>query len=256
VGTDLILLDVKAGSGAFMKTPEEAAELAEACVGLADYWGRAARAAVTDMSQPLGSAIGNAIDVAEAVRLLKGEERGRLRELSVAFAAEALVALDGRDRDSAAKDAERALDSGDAATAFARMVEAQGGDPRVVEQPEAVLPRAPLVTPFEAPRSGYVAAIDAEALGRAASALGAGRAKKGDPIDPSVGIDFFPKIGERVEQGQELAIIHARDEDASAAARDRIVAAMTLSDDEVDAPPLVFGWHGSTKATDTRKGRQ
>ncbi|TMK96564.1 MAG: thymidine phosphorylase, partial [Actinobacteria bacterium] len=102
VGTDLILLDVKAGSGAFMKTPEAAAELASACVGLASKWGRRARAAVTDMSQPLGLAIGNALDVAEAVRLLKGEERGRLRELSVAFAAEALWALAGEERLAAA----------------------------------------------------------------------------------------------------------------------------------------------------------
>src|SRR5438270_911454 len=142
VETDLILLDVKAGSGAFMKTPGDAARLARACVALAAARGRACRAAVTDMAQPLGSAIGNALDVAEAVRLLRGEERGRLRELTVAFAREALVRLRGEDPTAAASAAERALDDGTAAERFARMIEAQGGDPRVVEDPWAILPTA------------------------------------------------------------------------------------------------------------------
>jgi pyrimidine-nucleoside phosphorylase len=244
VGTDLILLDVKAGSGAFMKTPQAAAELAEACVRLAGYWDRAARAAVTDMSQPLGSAIGNAIDVAEAVRLLKGEERGRLRELSVVFAAEALVALEGRDAESARKDAERALDAGDAAIVFGRMVEAQGGDPRVVDDPDSVLPRAPVLSDVVS-EGGNVAAVDAEALGRAAAALGAGRAKKGAPIDPAVGIEFFPKVGDRIEDGGRIAVIHARNEAAAAEASRRVLAALALSEEPVLAPPLVFGWHGS-----------
>jgi pyrimidine-nucleoside phosphorylase len=244
VGTDLILLDVKAGSGAFMKTPEAAAELAEACVRLAAYWDRAARAAVTDMSQPLGSAIGNAIDVAEAVRLLKGEERGRLRELSVAFAAEALVALDGRDDEAARKETERALDSGEAAATFAKMVEAQGGDPRVVDDPASVLPAAPVVSEVRSP-GGYLATVDAETLGRAAAALGAGRAKKGDPIDPAVGIEFFPKVGDRLDEGAPMAVVHARDEEAAAQAGQRVLAAVTVSDEPVQAPPLVFGWHGS-----------
>jgi len=244
VGTDLILLDVKAGSGAFMKTPEAAAELAEACVRLAGYWDRAARAAVTDMSQPLGSAIGNAIEVAEAVRLLKGEEHGRLRELSVAFAAEALVALEGRDAESARKDAERALDAGDAATVFGRMVEAQGGDPRVVDDPGSLLPRAPVISDVVS-GGGYVAAVDAEALGRAASALGAGRARKGAAIDPAVGIEFFPKIGDRIEDGGRIAVIHARDEAAAAEASRRVQRALNLSEQPVPAPPLVFGWHVS-----------
>ena len=244
VGTDLILLDVKAGSGAFMKTPEAAAELAEACVALAAYWDRSARAAVTDMSQPLGSAIGNAIEVAEAIGVLKGEEKGRLRELSVAFVAECLVALEGRDAGSARKEAERALDSGEAAAAFAKMVEAQGGDPSVVDDPGSVLPSAPVIMEVGSP-AGYVAAIDAEALGRAASALGAGRAKKGDPIDPAVGIEFYPKLGDRLEEGGRMAVVHAREEKAAGGAVRRVHAAVTLSEDPVEAPPLLFGWHGA-----------
>jgi pyrimidine-nucleoside phosphorylase len=256
VGTDLILLDVKAGSGAFMKTPEAAARLAEACVSLAGYWNRSARAAVTDMSQPLGSAIGNAIDVAEAIRLLKGEERGRLRELSVAFAAEALVALEGRDTESATKDAERVLDLGEAAVTFGRMVEAQGGDPRVVDDPGSVLPRAPVHIDVSSP-AGHVAAVDGEALGRAAAALGAGRTKKGDAIDPAVGIEFFPKVGDRLDEGGRIAVVHARDDQTALEASRRVREALTLSEEPVEAAPLVFGWHRSDDSvSDEGPGRE
>jgi pyrimidine-nucleoside phosphorylase len=245
VGTDLILLDVKAGSGAFMKTSAAAAELAGACVELARYWGRAARAAVTDMSQPLGSAIGNALDVAECVRVLKGEEEGRLRELSIAFAAEALVALHGKEPDEARSMVERVLDSGEAAEAFARMVEAQGGDPRVVDDPWTVLPRAPVKQEVDS-GAGYLEEVDAEALGRAAAALGAGRVKKGDAIDPAVGIEFFPKIGDLLETGEVVALVHALDERGAAACKERVLRAIAVSEEPAEAPPLLYGWHGTT----------
>ena len=248
VGTDLILLDVKAGSGAFMKTPEAAAELAAACTGLAADYGRACRAAVTDMSQPLGRAIGNALDVAEAVRLLKGEERGRLRELTVAFAAEALRSLEGRAEDEARKAAEAALDDGSAASAFAAMIEAQGGDPRVVDDPDGVLPRAPVEREVASGSAGWLAEVDAEALGRAASALGAGRAKKGDPIDPAVGVVFDPKVGDRLEAGQRIGTVHARDDEAARKASARVLGALRLSEHPVASPPLVYGWHGAGRA--------
>jgi pyrimidine-nucleoside phosphorylase len=243
VGSDLILLDVKAGSGAFMKTPGDAADLASACVGLAAHWRRRARAAVTDMSQPLGSAIGNALDVGEAVRLLRGEERGRLRDLSVAFASEALTSVGGVDPEEALSQAERAIDSGEAAERFGRMVQAQGGDPRVVEDPGGVLPRAPIR--LEVPGDeGVLAAVDAEALGRAAASLGAGRARKEDPIDPAVGIEFFPKVGDGVDPTEPIAIVHARDDSSAEAAAERVRRAVTMSDEPVDPPPLVYGWYG------------
>jgi pyrimidine-nucleoside phosphorylase len=245
VGTDLILLDVKAGSGAFMKTPEAAAELARACVGLATDWGRAARAAVTDMSQPLGSAIGNALEVAEAVRLLRGEERGRLRELTLAFAAEALVVLGGKEIGNAQERAARALDSGRAAESFARMVQAQGGDPRVLDDPWAVLPRAPVKAVVAGP-AGVLTAVDAEALGGAASGLGAGRVKKGDPIDPAVGIEFLPKIGDMLDGSSAVAMIHSQDEGSAARASEQVLRALTVADQPVlPPPPLVYGWHRS-----------
>jgi pyrimidine-nucleoside phosphorylase len=246
VGTDLILLDVKAGSGAFMKTPEAAAELASACMRLATAHHRQARAAVTDMSQPLGSAIGNALDIAEAVRLLKGEERGRLRELSVALVGEAVSILQRIDRAEATAGVERALDQGIGAEAFARMIEAQGGDPRVVDDPWTVLSRPSIRLPVQASGAGYLAGIDAEALGLAAAALGAGRMKKGDPIDPAVGIEFLPKIGDRLEEGQDIGTIHARDGNAATQASRRVLEALTVGRDPVEAPPLIYGWHEAT----------
>jgi pyrimidine-nucleoside phosphorylase len=244
IGTDLVLLDVKAGSGAFMKTPEDAAELAEACAALAKDWGRPTRAAVTDMSQPLGEAIGNALDIVEAVRLLRGELHGRLRDAAVVFAGEAVSRLLGVPMGEGRARAAAALDSGEALEAFRRMIQAQGGDPRVVDEPEQVLPSAPVRMPIMAERAGTLAAVDAEGLGRASGDLGAGRKKKGDAIDPSVGIVFLPKIGDRLVAGQELGRVHARsDGDAEAGIR-AVHAAMTIGDEPVEPPPLVFGWHG------------
>jgi pyrimidine-nucleoside phosphorylase len=242
VGTDLILLDVKAGSGAFMKTVEAAEELARACIALADGWGRACRVAVTDMSQPLGDAVGNALDVAEAVSLLSGAFRGRLRALVVAFAAEALVRLQDVDRTDAEARAERALDSGEALERFRRMVEAQGGDPRVADDPARVLPHAPVVAPIRAARPGTLTGTDAEAIGRAAAALGAGRISKGDAIDPAVGLVLRAKIGDRVDVGDEIGEVHARTrEDADGCAR-AVLDALTLGDEPVAPPPLVHAW--------------
>jgi pyrimidine-nucleoside phosphorylase len=269
VGSDLVMLDVKAGSGAFMKTPGAAAELASACMALASRWGRAARAAVTDMSQPLGRAVGNALEVAETVRVLQGQERGRLVELSLAFAGEALSALRpagkgrgtaGRGRGSAREDvapgsgtdalalvreAERALASGAAIESFRRMVQAQGGDPRVVDDPGAVLPQAPLRVEVEVPApGGWLAATDGEELGRAAVALGAGRRRKGDAIDPAVGFVFHPAVGERLEPGAPLATVHARDRERAEVTERAILGAITLSPEPVPAPPLIHGWYG------------
>jgi pyrimidine-nucleoside phosphorylase len=225
-----------------MKTPEDADALARACVDLAAGWGRPARAAVTDMSQPLGQAVGNALDIEEAVGLLRGERGGRLRDLTIEFVAAAQSALLDTPEEDARGRAERALSSGEAAEGFRRMVEAQGGDPRVVDDPHGVLPRAPVARPLPAERSGHLAAVDAEAIGRAAAALGAGRIKKGEPIDPAVGIVFHPKVGDRLESGQPIGEIRARSEDAAAAASVAVNAALTISEEPVVPPPLVYRW--------------
>ncbi|HEY8018315.1 MAG TPA: thymidine phosphorylase [Actinomycetota bacterium] len=242
VATDLILLDVKAGSGAFMKTPEEAERLAIECLDLATGWGRSARVAVTDMSQPLGDAVGNALDVAEAVELLQGRFRGRMRDLAVAFAAAALEHTGAVGRDESTARAEAALDDGRALGRFRAMVEAQGGDPRVADDPWAVLPRAPVVRALLADRGGVVRSMDAEAIGLASGALGAGRLHKGDPIDPAVGIVLRAKIGDRIEAGEPIGEVHARDDDAAIEAAARVNAALTLGEGDVTPPPLVHGW--------------
>ena len=242
VRTDLIVLDVKAGAGAFMKTAEEAHKLARACQALAHRWERAARIAVTDMEQPLGDAVGNALDVKEAVEVLKGEHRGRLRELIVAFAARAASVTRARDLEEAASDAERAIDDGSALERFRQMVQAQGGDPRVIDDPVGVLPVAPVVVPIAADRAGTVASMATEEIGLASGALGAGRAHKGDRIDPAVGIVVRCKIGDALEVGEPIGEVHARDDDAAGEAARRVLDAIVLREGPVVAPSLVHTW--------------
>jgi pyrimidine-nucleoside phosphorylase len=242
VGTDLILLDVKAGSGAFMKTVEDAEALAGACAALAGGWGRRARVAVTDMSQPLGEAVGNALDVAEAVEVLGGGRPGPLTDLSLEFATAAQVALLDIPDEEARSRSREAISSGRALETFSRMVEAQGGDPRVVDDPGGVLPSAPLTLQIPAPADGYLGTVEAEEIGRAAVGLGAGRARKGDPIDPATGILFRARIGDRLENGEPIGEVHARTEDEAGAAIERVLSALTVSETRVEAPPLVYGW--------------
>jgi pyrimidine-nucleoside phosphorylase len=244
VETDLILLDVKTGSGAFMKTTAEAEALVRACLELARGWGRSAAAAVTDMSQPLGDAVGNALDVAEAVEVLRGAQRGRLRRLTVLFAARALETLHGIAHEEASAAAERSLDEGTALDRFRRMVEAQGGDPRVADDPWSVLPRAPVRMPIQPDRGGVLSAVDAEEIGLASNALGAGRVRKGDPVDPAVGIVLRPKVGERLEAGEQVGEVHARSEAEGTEAVRRVLGALTVGDDPVQPPPLVHEWYG------------
>lgn len=244
VATDLILLDVKAGSGAFMKSSAQAEELARACLSLAAGWGRAALAAVTDMSQPLGEAIGNAIDIAETVEVLSGRGRGRLRELAITFAARAVESLQDVSHDQAVARAEAALDDGSALERFALMIQAQGGDPRVTQDPWAVLPRAPVIHPLIADRTGFLVAVAAEDIGLAAVALGAGRIRKGDPIDPAVGILVRSKIGDPMEAGHQIGEIHARTDPEAAEAEASILRALEVGPEPVEAPPLVYTWLG------------
>jgi thymidine phosphorylase len=196
------------------------------------------------MSQPLGEAIGNALDVAEAVEVLSGRYRGSLRDAAVMFAGEAQSRLTGIGMGEGRAAAATALDDGSALERFGQMIEAQGGERRVVDDPWSVLPRAPVVRPLEARRDGVLATVDTEELGRASTDLGAGRHRKGDQIDPAVGIVFRPKIGDRLERGTPIGEIHARDEDAAGACASRVLAALRVSDGAVEPSPLVLGWFG------------
>jgi pyrimidine-nucleoside phosphorylase len=207
-GAATIVLDVKCGDGAFAATESEARALAELCVGIGEAHGRRTGALVTDMSEPLGDAIGNALDVAEAVEVLRGESGGRLRTVSLALAAAALELL-GRPPDAAAAEVARLLADGSALERFRSLVIAQGGDPRVADAPREVLPRAGHVATW-APPEGVVTAVACRRLGELAGGLGAGRARQDDVIDPSVGIELLVRRGDAVGPDRPAARVHAR----------------------------------------------
>ncbi|HYY07771.1 MAG TPA: thymidine phosphorylase, partial [Actinomycetota bacterium] len=158
------------------------------------------------------------------------------------FAARALELAQDVPHDDALARATDAIDGGAALERFGAMIAAQGGDPRVLEDPEGVLPRAPVREPIVADRSGFLASVRAEEIGLASVALGAGRLRKGDRIDSAVGMVFRPKIGDRLEAGAELGEVHARDREAAAGASARVLGAIDVADDRVEPPPLVHVW--------------
>ena len=237
-GAGTIVLDVKCGDGAFLATEAEARALAELCVRIGAAHGRRTGALVTDMSQPLGDAIGNALDVAEAVEVLRGEARGRLRTVALALAAAALELL-GRGPEEAASEVARLLDDGSALERFRALVAAQGGDPAVADDPRAVLPAAPHVVEWAAP-AGRVTAIACRRLGELAGSLGAGRARQGDPIDPAVGLELLVRIGDEVGPGRPAVRVHARTPADAERALGTLPDLVHVGEGHVDAPPLVL----------------
>lgn len=209
-GADAIVLDVKTGNGAFMKTLDDSIELAQAMVTIGTETGRETAAIISDMDQPLGYAIGNALEIKEVIATLKGSGPADLTELCLTLAAH-LVVLGKKadDPDEARRLVESALQSGEALEKLRQLIAAQGGDAAVVDEPEERLPQASFTYEVKCEREGYVAAIAAQTLGLAAMKLGAGRATKEDAIDYSVGIVLGKKVGEKVAQGDVLAIMHA-----------------------------------------------
>ncbi len=216
-GADAIVLDVKAGRGAFMPTLEQARELAEALVAIGRGAGRETVALVTGMHQPLGRAVGNSLEVVEAIETLHNQGPEDLVELCLALGSEMLV-LGGRasDRQQAQGILRALLRDGRAWRKFAEMVEAQGGDERVVEDPER-MPAAPVRVEVKAKEDGYVRSVDALAIGLAAKALGAGRDTRDAAIDPRVGIVLTRKRGDPVGAGEPIAIINAGSDAAARA---------------------------------------
>jgi pyrimidine-nucleoside phosphorylase len=207
-GIDGLVLDVKVGSGAFMKRPDDARTLARTLAGIGRGMGKQVTALLTNMDQPLGRAVGNALEVVESVELLEGGGPADLRECTVELTAEMLLlAKVATDLPAARRAVEAAIADGRGLRKLEEIVEAQGGDPRALRD-RARLPRAPRTLEVPAPASGFVAAIDTEAIGLAAVALGAGRARVEDRIDPAVGILVHRKLGDRVEKGEPLATIH------------------------------------------------
>jgi len=239
-GATAILLDVKVGSGAFMKTVEEASRLAEAMVRLGRELGRRVGALVSDMNQPLGWAVGNALEVREAIGVLHEEGPPDLREHCLVVAAE-MLALAGRVADSTegVELAAQAIADGSAWRKFRALVAAQGGDVRFVDEPDR-LPRAPIVEPIPAPTDGYLQKVDAAQVGMAVVDLGGGREKKGDPIDHSVGVIVHYKVGDRVQRGTPLCTIHASDRVRLERARVRLLQAHTIGPEPVPPLPLFY----------------
>ncbi|HEY63721.1 MAG TPA: thymidine phosphorylase [Caldilineae bacterium] len=239
-GADAIVLDVKVGSGAFIKTLEEAERLAQLMVEIGTRSGRRMTAIISDMSQPLGRAVGNALEVIEAIETLHGGGPEDFREHALTVAAEMLAmrrdAVDESHKER--RRAKEALRNGAAWEKFREFVAAQGGDVAAVEDPRR-LPRAAYIAPLTADTAGYVQAIDAAMIGIAVVDLGGGREKKGDPIDPAVGVIMHARIGDRVEAGQPLCEIHANDDARLAQAEARLRRAFTIGPEPVEPPPLI-----------------
>ena len=231
-----LVLDVKTGSGAFLTDMEASRELARTMVALGEERGVTVVARLTAMDRPLGQSVGNALEVTEAVACLRGEGPDDLRQVVLALAGEMLV-LGGQapDPEKGREAAEALLDSGRPLDRFRRMIERQGGDPRVVDAPER-LPRAPVVVPFEAARSGRVVAVRPRAIGVGVVELGGGRVRLSDRVDPAVGLDALVAPGTEVQAGDLLARVHARsDADAErmlSVLRDAVVLSPEGSEEE------------------------
>ena len=237
-GAQAVAYDVKCGSGAFMKTREAAARLARRLVDTTRALGRRGVALVTDMSQPLGVAVGNALEVRESVDVLLGRGPDDVRELTLELAASMLTCAGAEpDRAAARARARHALDSGGAWLRFLAMVEAQGGDRGSVERPDG-LGHAPVRAPARAARTGCIQAIDTFALGELAVGLGAGRRAKEDAVDPRVGLMIHARLGTQVRAGDTLAELHLASEDPGATAR--AAACFTIGDAVLAVPPLVI----------------
>ena len=239
-GADAIVLDVKTGSGALMATVEDAIALARTMAEVGQLSGKPVRAIVTGMNQPLGTHVGNALEVKEAIEVLSGKVRGDLLEVALLLGSHMLV-LGGRaaDADAARAMLEEALSSGEGLNRLRAMITAQGGDPACVTD-VSLLPQPALIRQVKVGRSGFIAAMDTEALGYAAQAMGAGRVRKTDAIDYSVGFILPVRIGDQVTEDTPLCTLYARSEAEADRAEAAIRAAITIGDAPVERPPLCY----------------
>lgn len=240
-GANAIVLDVKVGQGAFMKDMEHAQKLAQAMVSIGTLANRKTVAVLTQMEEPLGHAVGNALEVREAILTLCGRGPDDLTELCLVLGAE-MVVLAGRAKDSAEarRMLEQALEDGSALAKWKEFVAAQGGDARVADD-LSLLPKARVVKSFLAPKDGVVQSIQADAIGLVAMQLGAGRAKHDDTINPAVGLVLQRKVGQPVKQGEPLVEVHAASEQSAAEAIQALERCILISTGEPFATPLVLG---------------
>ena len=238
-GSDAILLDVKCGKGAFMKSEEDAKALAELMCKIGSSQGKKTAAIISDMSEPLGHAIGNSLEVIEAIELLKGNIKGDLLKLCLNISA-AMIYLGGGASgvEEGFALAENAISSGRALQKLAEMIEYQGGNKLVIDD-YSLFPKAEIYSEIKAESSGYIESIDAEYIGLASQHSGAGRASKDDEIDHSAGIRLLAKRGDKLEPSDIIAIVYSSDEKKLKQACDEVLRAHTISDCEPKSEPLI-----------------
>jgi pyrimidine-nucleoside phosphorylase/thymidine phosphorylase len=238
-GAQAIVLDVKVGDGAFFPTVEAAREAARIMVALGEPWGRTVRYIISQMDQPLGTMVGNALEIRGAAEVLNGGGASDLREIAVHAAGSLAEAAGVVGRGEGLAAATEHLGDGSAKAMAERWVEAQGGNPAVWSD-DAILPQAPETVDVLAPRDGYVARLAAREVGEAARWLGAGRLHPDQIIDPGVGVELHVKIGDSVSQGEPMATLHVRDEAMAQRAVQMITDAYVIGDAAVDPPPLIL----------------
>ncbi|MGN0629447.1 MAG: thymidine phosphorylase [Oscillospiraceae bacterium] len=239
-GAHNIVLDVKIGSGAFMKTEEAGRNLAEKMVSIGKSFGRNIAAVITNMDRPLGYAIGNSVEVLEAVSVLKNESKGDLREVCTALAANLLSLCYGWSITESEARVNEVIENGAALEKFKEWVTAQGGDASFVEDP-SLLGKAEYVFEFKADRSGYISYMNAETIGKTASVLGAGREKTTDSVDHTAGIILKKKTGDYAEAGETLALFYTSKKEAEKTAAEMFSSALSFSDKKPCEEPLVYG---------------
>ncbi len=238
-GAHNIVLDVKVGSGAFMKTPADGRALAEKMVSIGKLCGRNMTAVLTNMDAPLGHNIGNALEVREAVAVLKGESRGDLREVCIALASNLIRMVFDLTEEEARRRVIDALGSGAAFSKLKEWISAQGGDTRCLDDP-SLFPATAFAYEIQSPVNGYIRKMDAERIGITSVMLGAGRETKDAPIDYSAGIVLCKKVGERVSAGETLATLYTNRESALAEAAEHYLTALTFGETPPEPQPLIY----------------
>ena len=237
-GSHNIVLDVKVGSGAFMKTPDDAKKLAENMVRIGKSCNRNIAALITDMDRPLGSAVGNALEIIEAVDVLRGRKKGDLYEVCVALATEMVMLFEGDAFEEAQAKVIGSVESGSAFQKMKEWISAQGGDVRYLDDTD-LFEKPAFITSVLSPCDGYITSMDTEAIGSAAVILGAGRSKKDDPIDYSAGIIVDKKTGDKVQKGDVLCYLYTNNESSIEAASERYQGAVTIGENQPEETKLI-----------------
>ena len=236
---DCVVLDVKTGSGSFMKTKEASRELAEWMVAIGKAAGKRMRALITDMDRPLGYNIGNSLEVIEAINTLKGQGPEDLTELSVALASHMLVISDRGNYEDCEKNVRRVIENGEALMAFAKMVEAQGGNKEWILNPE-LFPAAPYSYEVKSEKSGYITGVNTEGYGVASLLLGAGRNTMADKIDFAAGIKLVKKTGDKVDAGDVIAVLYTSDDSRFESSRVKLLESTFIGDSKPQDEPLIL----------------